>query len=112
MTVSGARSDDAPGRRDPGKRIYAGFAIAFVAVVAAGAAAAYVANAERDQAAWVSHSFTVMQRLDGLLTQFGAAETAVTADVLAPSATRAAVGDSVAAETFTTLREVRSLVAR
>ncbi len=110
MTLAGARFDEGNSGRDPDKRIYAGFAIALIAVLVAGAAAAYVAQTEREEAAWVSHTFTVMQRLDGLLAQFGTAESALTADVLAPSAARAKQGDSLASAAVAALSEVRKVV--
>ena len=111
MTVSGGRQDVVETRGNPDQRIYAGFAIALVAVLAAGAAAAYVANSERGEAARVSHSFTVMQRIDALQAQVAAAEGQAMADVLMPSRMSATQGDSLLSAALTTQRELQDLMS-
>ena len=111
MTGPGGRAEVSEAHGSPDTRIYAGFAIALFAVLAAGAAAAFVANAERGEAGWVSHSFTVMQHVDALQSQVAAAEGVVTADVLAPSRTAAGQSDSLLTAAVTTERQLRVLVS-
>ncbi|HEY2850189.1 MAG TPA: hypothetical protein VGI97_09950, partial [Gemmatimonadaceae bacterium] len=67
----------------PGRKIYTSFGVALVAVIAAGAVAVFVARTARDQTAMVSHTVTVMQRLDGLRTQVAAGQDAAALTTLA-----------------------------